>query len=411
MRLLALAHGLWRGGAQEYTLELLKLLKVSDIDVNVVTCAAADRSFVSDIYELGIQPYLVPHEIVHGYPDMMVERLSELIRSSDIVWISDIEYLAAARLKRISGDIPVIAQLHSFALICPIWTKLFGMRELCTIRCSPLRITRCKQSCNHYLGNWKILNRNKAMIYALLDYGKGPADFARWPMRTMPLDRIDGFVTVSRFAKDVLLSDLSQLKHLPFEIVHNPLVVPEPIVRDSPNNTTKILYAGGSSMIKGPHVVLHAVRRLLQTGIKSLTVTMLGVRGDRWIEGLVRQLGIERHVELLPRLRREDTYKLMTESRLVLMPSICPEVGGRVPLEANKLGTPAIVSDRGCLPDLIVDGVTGLVTEPSVESLQAAIVHGLSTEWDRREIARIARTRFDPERACRDFTRFLERRA
>ena len=388
---------------------MLRLLKAHNIDITVVTSTGSDRSFVSDIDALGIQQFRVPHELTNGYPDMKVEGLSELVRQSDVIWISDIEYLAAARLKRIRRDIPIIAQLHSPALICSLWTKLFGMREQCTTRCSPSRITRCKQLTNDCLrSRWGRVDRRKAMIYALLDYAKGAVDFARWPMRTMPLTNIDGFVTVSRFAKSAFLTDLPQLLQIPFEVVRNPVIVPEHIVHKDFDNTARILYAGGPGMIKGPHLVLNSVKRLRQRGIRSPIVTMLGVQGDRWIEGIARQLGVESHVELLPRLTRAEMYALMAESQVVLAPSIWPEVFGRVPVEANKLGTPAIVSNRGGLPETIIDGVTGLVTEPSVEALAKSIDDALRADWNRELIAHTAKERFDPESIVDDFIHFLE---
>lgn len=52
------------------------------------------------------------------------------------------------------------------------------------------------------------------------------------------------------------------------------------------------------------------------------------------------------------------------------MSSLWPEPLARIPIESDKLGTPEIVSDRGGLPEEIVDSVTGLVAEPSVRALQ-----------------------------------------
>lgn len=45
----------------------------------------------------------------------------------------------------------------------------------------------------------------------------------------------------------------------------------------------------------------------------------------------------------------------------LLAPSVWPEMGNQTVLQAASCGTPSIVSDRGCLPELIEDGRSGIV--------------------------------------------------
>jgi glycosyltransferase involved in cell wall biosynthesis len=136
---------------------------------------------------------------------------------------------------------------------------------------------------------------------------------------------------------------------------------------------------------------------------------MLGSRGNTWIEKTVRKLRIQENVKLLPKLKREEVYILMANCKLVLMPSISPEAFGRVPAEANLLGTPAIVSNRGALPEIIVNGVTGFVTEPSIEAFTRAVNDALSTEWDRQQIISTAEARFNPQRIAEVFLHLFKK--
>jgi glycosyltransferase involved in cell wall biosynthesis len=89
----------------------------------------------------------------------------------------------------------------------------------------------------------------------------------------------------------------------------------------------------------------------------------------------------------------------MADSAIVLLPFLTPEPFPRVAIEANLVGTPAVVSNRGALPNLIVDKVTGLVTEPTVEKSAESVGEALRTNWDRELIIRTTRDRFDPEKS------------
>ena len=55
----------------------------------------------------------------------------------------------------------------------------------------------------------------------------------------------------------------------------------------------------------------------------------------------------------------------MIDSNVVAMPSIWPEPYGRVAAEANFLGTSAITSMTGGLPEIIKEGVTGYLVKPN----------------------------------------------
>lgn len=410
--MLAIFHGLWSGGGQEATLEMLRMLKIRNVDIRVLTCDATDRRRLSEIEDLGIETFSAPHKIVANYPDLAVEEYTELIKSSDIVWITDVEYLVAQRIKRIKPDMPIIAHLHCYALACPIWTALYGMRETCTENCSHSlrRFARCRQLSKQYMSHWH-RRSTRMKVYQLLNFPKSYVNFVTWPMNEVVVKSIDGFVAVSEFTKDLVRIHLPQLNDVQIEVVPNPIIMPEP--SEAPTNHeggsgSMILYGSGPGIIKGPHIALYAARKLLDEGFKEFTLTMLNVQGDAWIEGLVRRLGIEEYVRLLPKLPRTQVGALMAKSAVVLVPSLAPEPLPRVPIESNLLGTPAIVSNRGALPNTIVDRVTGLVTEPSVDAVAKSIDDALRTEWDRELIARTAKERFDPERIVDNFTRFLE---
>jgi glycosyltransferase involved in cell wall biosynthesis len=393
---------------------MLKMLKRRNVDVKVVTNHGVDRGFLSDIKDLGIATFSVPYRKAGEYPDLAVERCAELIESSDIVWITDVEYLAAPKIKRIRRDIPIIAHIMSNSLACPFTNATYGLRETCTENCSHSlqRFAQCKLLAKQYLAHWH-QRSTRMKAYQLLNLPKSYLDFVTWPKSEVTVESIDGFVAEGEFTRDLMRTHLPQLKDVPIEVLPTPIVMPESIIgakncEDSCGRA--ILYASGPSIFKGPHIALYAIRKLLDEGSKDLTLTMLKTQGDLWIRNLVKRLRLENQVRLLPSLPKTQVAGLMANSAAVLLPSITPEPLARVPTEANLVGTPAIVSNRGALPYTIVDKVTGLVAEPSVDAFAKSVDEALRVDWDRELIARTAKERlFNPERICDNFVRFLER--
>jgi glycosyltransferase involved in cell wall biosynthesis len=85
--------------------------------------------------------------------------------------------------------------------------------------------------------------------------------------------------------------------------------------------------------------------------------------------------------------------ELVASARATLFPLRWEEPGGTAVVESLALGTPVVAMSRGCLPELVDHGVTGLLTdhEPNLPSL----VHSASTIDPRKCMAEAAR-RFAP---------------
>jgi glycosyltransferase involved in cell wall biosynthesis len=226
-------------------------------------------------------------------------------------------------------------------------------------------------------------------------------------MNEVIVESIDGFLAVSEFARDLARIHLPRLADLPTEVIPNPVIMPDPDLTSRDYEDDVVLYASGPSVGKGPHIALDATRKLLDEG-SHFTLIMLGTQADTWIRNSVKRLNLEKQVKLLPIVSKKQVSTLMANSAVVMMPSLFPETFGRIPVEANLLGTPAVVSNRGALPRSVVDKVTGLVAEPSVDEFAKSVDDALRGNWNQELITRIAKERFDPERIADNFVRFLE---
>jgi len=68
---------------------------------------------------------------------------------------------------------------------------------------------------------------------------------------------------------------------------------------------------------------------------------------------------------------RERKAQLLAEARCVLIPSLAPETGSLVAMEALASGTPVIAFRAGALPEIVESGVTGFVVDSEAEMAQA----------------------------------------
>jgi glycosyltransferase involved in cell wall biosynthesis len=411
LKILALSHSLSIGGAQISTLEFFNMIESNlrnyNAKLKILICRNAD-STASKPSSMRIEYYKAPCSISMGYPVLAVQEIRKFIEWSDIVWIADVEYLVVPQIKRIK-NIPIVAHLRSYALICPWWGALYGFKEPCSEKCSIWRITRCKQGVNLELARMGLLGSVKARSYWLLDFVKGPLDFFRWSrLMNGVAESIDGFIAVSKALWDIHVHHLPSLGSKPFSIVYNPVTEPLKHVKPDPYEpySDYILYASGPNPVKGPHLLLKAWATISRE-FRDLKLHIVGCKGS-WIERLAKKMNLKNTV-FCDKLPPREYYKLMYGARAVVMPSIWPEPFGRIPVEANRLGVPAIVSSAGGLPETIVDGITGYIFKAGdVNDLIKKIMWILEKDFDRGEIIKFSYERINPLREVEKLVKFFE---
>ena len=414
MRLLVLSHALGYGGAEVSTLQFLKLLK--DVyDIDVIVGSGADTRFLSDLRVLGLRVVRVPvRRYRRGMISMEVERVKDIIRKVDAVWITHAEYPTAQRVKKIK-EIPIIAHFRDYMLICPWWSACFGSQSICMKRCSIQRIIRCKQLKLDPLVTLGFFSRKKAMIYRWLYFVKGPIDFIK-AFRSLTrniegiIKSIDGFIAVSKAMKNILISHVPELTEKPFEVVYNPIDIPVDIVKFSiynKNPSKMVVYASGFNSAKGIHIFLQSVRFIAKE-MPEVRIVIVG-KYDEKLTNLIRKYNIEKYIQVVGFLPYREILKLFAESQVVTMPSIWPEPFGRIAAEANMLGVPVVASRVGGLPEVVESGVTGFLVKPGdPEDLAEGVMKALTTKFDREKIHRITAAKFDSIVAKNHFIHFLE---
>jgi glycosyltransferase involved in cell wall biosynthesis len=118
------------------------------------------------------------------------------------------------------------------------------------------------------------------------------------------------------------------------------------------------------------------------------------------LDGRVHFCGHLSHTELIERLR---------SAALVVQPSLCGEPFGMPVAEAMAMGLPVVVARGGALPEVVEDGVTGLVVERgSSAELAEAIIELLRQSERRRAMGAAARRRAVERFSFQQMTKQLE---
>jgi glycosyltransferase involved in cell wall biosynthesis len=81
--------------------------------------------------------------------------------------------------------------------------------------------------------------------------------------------------------------------------------------------------------------------------------------------------------------------------------------------EAMAMGKPAVVTDKGMLPELVKDGITGFVVREDPAALYRALLNLVSDEGLRTAMGRaaheLARREFRPERQAEEVEAFYRK--
>jgi glycosyltransferase involved in cell wall biosynthesis len=110
----------------------------------------------------------------------------------------------------------------------------------------------------------------------------------------------------------------------------------------------------------------------------------------------LKELGIEKDV-IIAGYRFDDYFLMIQTFDIYIMMRAGSDGSGRALREVLSMGRPAIVSDRGMLPDLVDDGKTGFVTSWDAPDLALKMEVLVRDTGIRRQLGENARKRADEE--------------
>lgn len=231
--------------------------------------------------------------------------------------------------------IPVLMTAHDYDLICPSSLLLAG-GKICTA-CGGRHFYRAGlKKCKEGSLAGSLAVALEAYFIKMLQYD----------------NLIDVVVTPSRFARDKMIEcgfDAGRIR-----VINN--FIDCALYRPDYSNDGYVLWAGRLTVEKGVEVLLDAAAALPETRFL--------IAGDgpcrRDLEQRALKLGL-RNAEFLGYVERDGLLGLIGRSMLVAMPSIWYENFPYAVLEAFALAKPVVASRIGGMPELVIEGQTGLL--------------------------------------------------
>ena len=242
-------------------------------------------------------------------------------------------------------------------------------------------------------------NRNAASSWSFSAHG---ADIQETD-QTRLTDKIrsaDGVVCVSDFGRSQLMAAVESAQWPKIAVVHCGVDIEAFPVKGAASRAgrpLRILNVGRLVSVKGQALLLEAAALLAQRGLDyCLTIVGDGPLGNALRER-TRELGIEGSVEFTGSVGQDDIATLYRDADLFCLPSLREGVPV-VLMEAMASGVPVIASRIMGIPELVEDGVTGLLVPPGrADALADAIMRLAGDRELCDRLARAARGRISSD--------------
>lgn len=355
MRILQVVHGFppreW-AGTELVTFHLSQALQARGHDITVMTRTGEDQEefSVHEAQENGLHIVRVVNNLTkvesfrQSYDNAFLdERFTQLLDrvQPDLVHFQHLALLSVSLLPlAVALGYPTILSLHDFFFPCHLIHLIDTQGQFCL---GPERGERCV-SC--------------------LQSGATPEEIRRRFVRMEEVLRAsDAIITPSVFLARKIQQYFpiveEKLRPVPLGVSRFP-----PVERTrSANGRLRILFVGILLPHKGAHVLVEALHGLpadaIEVSLYGATLPFWQSYVDRLKEqayGLpVRFCGVYPHEQLSAILAQHD---------VLVMPMIWEETFSILAREALLAGLPVIAVRRGALPEVIQDGVNGLLFEP-----------------------------------------------
>jgi glycosyltransferase involved in cell wall biosynthesis len=264
------------------------------------------------------------------------------------------------------GDIALVATMHDYGLVCAKNTFLHRGTT-----CTGPRYTKCVACSREQYGVLKGAALTTGLAVTL-------------PLR----QRVDQYIAVSSPVAQACRSLVSPGGR-PIEVIP-PLLLDQALDGGTgrpdfvPQSGDYIMFAGALSVHKGVHTLLDAFSGL----DRDVDLVIVGIRNND------TQFELPDRATVVEDVPHSDVLRAWENCAFAVVPSQWPDPSPLVAMEAMAAGRPVIASAVGGLPDLVVDGTTGVLVPPGdATELRTAMAALLDDPARRAEMGAAAEKR------------------
>ncbi len=164
-----------------------------------------------------------------------------------------------------------------------------------------------------------------------------------------------------------------------------------------------LAFLGRITPDKGPEKAIRIARR---AGIPLKIAAKVDRVDEAYYREKIRPMIDGRHIELLGEIGDSEKAEFLSGAVALLMPIDWPEPFGLVMIEAMACGTPVIAFNRGSVPEILEDSLTGCIVENEAEAVEAI---GRAAALSRPGIRQRFEARFTARRMAMDYLTLYER--
>ena len=346
-----------RGGCETYMLNLAEQLKAQGHEVeyfgmydekNTVGNSAGLYTTNMDFHSKGLSRFLYPFKII--YSKEAKKKLGKVLDDfkPDIVHMNNINFQLTPSIiyavKR--RNIPLVQTVHDYQMICPNHLLYsFNETKPCERCIKGSKLNCFKHSCIHGSKVKSLIGAIEAKLYSILKTYK----------------KVDLYVCPSRFLENKLLSASDSYKDKTFTI-HN-FIEKKPIPQKVEGQKPYVAFASRLSKEKGVDLLAEAA--------KLLPDYSFVVAGNGPDDECLKNIP---NVEMKGFLTGDELVSLITNAKLMILPSVWYENCPLNILETHSFGVPVITMNSGGMAELVDHGKTGmLIDEPTPEAVAQAI--------------------------------------
>ena len=155
--------------------------------------------------------------------------------------------------------------------------------------------------------------------------------------------------------------------------------MPDGLLKPMPADPRYLAFLGRISPEKRVDRAIHIAERC---GLPLKIAAKVDAVDHDYFEEMIKPLLAKPHVEFIGEISDAQKSEFLSAALALIVPIDWPEPFGLVMIEAMACGAPVIAFNRGAVPELIEDGVTGFVVEDETSAVGAL-----------RHLARLSRAR------------------
>lgn len=245
------------------------------------------------------------------------------------------------------NKIPFVVRLSDFGMICPAST-LFRKESVCELCVKGSLLNSVKYKCVHGSLMASVVNYLATQYH----YHKKYFDLVKY------------FIVPSKFTiQKMVEGGLDKNK-----FIHIPTFVYLPEQSNLKKKENQFVYTGRIEYVKGVHILLKAMKLLSKDSI-SYSLKLAGNGDEEYINELKDYIKKNqvKDIEFVGSLNKNELKILLSESSFSVTTSLWYDNMPNAVLESLSCGIPVIAPRHGCFPEMIMDGINGMLYNPSDE--------------------------------------------